>query len=85
MSDVDTMLEVMSLPQAWFFSFSPWVSLAIVGVILAAMLTLAGFVLARLGYKPLWALLLLVPTLSVIALWVMAYLPFPREKLGINR
>jgi hypothetical protein len=77
-----SLLDAAYAPQAWFLSLSPYISLSIVGVIIAALLACSGFVLARLGYKPLWALLLIVPTVGVIAMWVLAYRKFPREKIS---
>lgn len=78
-------LDLLNGPQMWFMTLPRYVSMTILGLIVAVMLTLAGFALARMGYKPLWALLLLIPTISVIALWVVAYRAFPREKLPKNQ
>jgi hypothetical protein len=75
-----SLLDAAYAPQAWFLSLSPYISMSLVGVVVAALLAFSGFVLARMGYKPLWALLLLVPTVGVIAMWVLAYREFPREK-----
>ncbi|MDX1922542.1 MAG: hypothetical protein SFW65_05395 [Alphaproteobacteria bacterium] len=80
MEQLKPILDALYAPQAWFLAQSHYVSMTIVGLIIAATLTLSGFVLARLGYKPLWALLLIVPTASVISLWVLALVKFPREK-----
>lgn len=75
-------LDALYAPQAWFLAQSRYVSLTIIGLMIAAALTLSGFILARMGYKPLWALVLLPPTVNVIGLWVLAFTPFPREKLS---
>jgi hypothetical protein len=75
------LLDQLYAPQAWFLNLSPYVSMTLLGLIVAAMLGLAGVALARLGYKPLWALVLLVPTLCLVGVWAIAYLKFPREKL----
>jgi hypothetical protein len=83
MTGLTPLLDTLYAPQAWFLGLSPYISMSLVGVIVAALLAFAGFVLARLGYKPLWALLLLVPTVGVIAMWVLAYRKFPREKLSL--
>jgi hypothetical protein len=77
------LLDVLNAPMAWFMTLSPYISMTIVGLILATVLTLAGFALARMGYKPLWALVLIVPTLNIIGLWAAAYRRFPREKLKL--
>jgi hypothetical protein len=73
-------LNWLYVPQQWFLNQSQILSMSIVGVCIAASLTLAGFVLARLGYKPLWAILLIVPTLNIIMVWVCAIRPFPIEE-----
>lgn len=78
-SQLITFLETLNAPQAWLLGQSPYLSMTLVGLMLSAMLGLAGIILARLGYKPLWALLLLVPTLNLVALWALALRKFPRE------
>lgn len=81
MLSINPVLDLLYAPQAWFLALSPYVSMSIVGLIIAAMLALSGFVLARMGLRPLWALLLIVPTANVIGLWVLALNPFPREHM----
>ena len=80
MEQLISILDALYAPQAWFLSQSRILSLTTMGLLVAGTLTLAGFILARLGYKPLWALLLIVPTANVISLWVLALIKFPREK-----
>ncbi|MBI3420183.1 MAG: hypothetical protein HY053_08635 [Proteobacteria bacterium] len=78
---MDKILTTLYAPQAWFMALPPYLSYTVIGLIIMTLLGCAGFILARLGYKPLWALLLLVPTVNVIAVWVLAYRRFPRESL----
>lgn len=80
MEQLTPILDSLYAPQAWFMSLSQYVSLTIIGLMIAAALTLAGFILARMGYKPLWALVLLPPTINVLGLWVLALIKFPIEK-----
>jgi len=75
-----TLLQKIAAQQDWLLAFSPSLRLLLIGCMLAAMLALSGFVLARLGYRPLWALLLLVPTVGIVAVWVLAYRAFPAQK-----
>ncbi|NDE90729.1 MAG: hypothetical protein EB059_06275 [Alphaproteobacteria bacterium] len=77
-----TILDALYAPLAWFMGLNQYFSMTVVGLMIAAALAIAGFVLARMGYKPLWALLLIVPTANVIALWVLALVRFPIEKTG---
>jgi hypothetical protein len=39
----------------------------------------AGFILKRLGFSPLWAVLAFVPALGVPALWVLAFIRWPQR------
>ena len=59
-----------------------WAAYLLIGFLAMTLVSCAGFVLARLGIKPLWALLLLVPVLQVALWWVVAYRAWPREKLS---
>jgi len=74
-------LNAFIAPQLWFLSQSPYISLTIIGFIVAIMLTLAGFTLARMGYKPLWAVVLLLPNIGLIFAFLAAFRKFPREKI----
>jgi hypothetical protein len=38
-----------------------------------------GLVLKRLGFNPLWALLSFFPALGIPALWLLAFLRWPRD------
>lgn len=80
MEQLIPILDALYAPQAWFMGQSRYISLTIIGLMIAMALTLAGFILARLGYKPLWALLLLPPNVNVIGLWLLALIKFPIEK-----
>jgi hypothetical protein len=80
MEQLIPILDALYAPQLWFMSLPKYVSMAIVGLMISISLTLAGFILARMGYKPLWALVLIVPTVNVMGVWVLALLKFPREK-----
>ncbi len=75
------LLDALIAPQQYFLNLPPVISMTILGLILTGILACAGFVLARMGYKPLWALLLPIPYLSILAAWLAAYRTFPREKL----
>ena len=39
----------------------------------------AGFILKRLGFSPLWAVLAFVPALGVPALWLLAFIRWPQR------
>ncbi|HYD29966.1 MAG TPA: hypothetical protein VEB64_03810 [Azospirillaceae bacterium] len=48
------------------------------GLYLVAYIVLAGWVCARAGRSPLWSLVLLYPPTAIIAIWVFAYIRWPR-------
>jgi len=60
-------------------NFSAWHWL-----IMAALLVLAGYpiarVLNRLGFSRWWVLLALVPYINFVALWVLAFVKWPVER-----
>ncbi|WP_207480757.1 hypothetical protein [Arenibaculum pallidiluteum] len=55
-----------------------WVALLIVGLYVMAKVGLAGFVIARTGRSPLWALVLVFPLLEIAGVWALAYGTWPR-------
>jgi hypothetical protein len=61
---------LMSLPHTLGY--------VVLGLLVTGFISASGFVLARLGIKPLWALLLPVPYVQIAALWVFAYCRWPR-------
>jgi hypothetical protein len=62
----------------WLELLPPWASHLAIGVLIVALMGFAAFALVRAGLSPLWALALLIPTVSLIALWVVAYIRWPR-------
>lgn len=79
--NIKLLFDALYAPQAWLLAQNPYISMTFIGFVLAAALALSGFVLARMGHKPLWAILVIVPTVQIIALWVLALTKFPREKI----
>ncbi len=72
-------LDAVGALSGWFWELPRWGLLSLYGVALTYTIAAGGFVLARAGLKPLWILLLLIPTVNVAALWVWAYRSWPRE------
>ena len=71
---MDNLIETVT----FFRNTDPNVSLIIIGIMLTWTLAAGSFLLARLGIKPLWVLLLVVPGLNVLAIWLFAYVRWPR-------
>ncbi len=57
-----------------------WAGYLLLGVVVLGLISCAGFILARLGRSPLWALLLVVPVFQILAVWVLAFQRWPRER-----
>ncbi|CAK0745612.1 hypothetical protein CCP2SC5_1350007 [Azospirillaceae bacterium] len=62
----------------------PWQGHLIVGVVLSYAICMAGWVTARAGRSPLWAMALLVPYVNVLALWCFAYCRWPAMHVAPN-
>lgn len=56
----------------------------VLGVLILGLVGASGFVLARLGIKPLWALLIVVPGAQLVVPWVLAYMRWPRAAANTN-
>lgn len=73
-------LQILDAPAAWFFALPPTLSFLTYGLLTAYSIAAGGMVLARSGIKPLWVLLLLVPTLNLVCLWLWALRPWPADR-----
>lgn len=56
----------------------------VLGILVLGLIGASGFILARLGIKPLWALLIVVPVAQLIAPWALAYMRWPRAAANAN-
>lgn len=73
-------LDHVALLSAWFMALPRGVMLLSYGLLLTYSIAAGGYVLARTGIKPLWVLLLLVPTLNLVGLYVWAIMRWPTLK-----
>jgi len=82
---MDNLIDTVTL----FRNVDPSLSLAIIGVMVTWTLAAGSFMLARLGIKPMWVLLLVIPGLNVLAIWLFAYAKWPRyeeaKRRGLQR
>ena len=58
-------------------SLDPWLGHLIIGIYLVALMLFGGIVLAKARQSPLWVFLLLVPYVSVVAVYVFAFVRWP--------
>jgi hypothetical protein len=54
----------------WFWFF----------VLVAFILYPTGRILRRLGFSPLWSILMFLPLINVVALWVLAFAEWPTNE-----
>lgn len=57
------------------YGLGPWLALAIT---ITMVLYPAGRILRRMGLSPLLAIVVFVPPFNVIALWILAFIGWPR-------
>ncbi|MEI7447044.1 MAG: hypothetical protein WCK28_19300 [Burkholderiales bacterium] len=72
----------MSLLDQWIAALrglveTPSIWTVLVLVPLVVPMWMIGRVLRRAGFSPWWVLLVLVPPVSIVALWVFAYVRWP--------
>ncbi len=48
-------------------------------VVVAAVLYPIGRILSRIGFSPLWSVLVFVPFVNLVALWVLASIDWPEQ------
>ncbi len=68
--------------MVWIDALGPLWGNLVMAVYLTTTIALGGFVVAKTGRSPVWALLMLVPTVNLVALFAFAFIPWPREHLS---
>jgi hypothetical protein len=48
-------------------------------VVVAAVLYPIGRILSRIGFSPLWSVLVFVPFVNLVALWILAFIDWPEQ------
>ena len=69
----------------WMGQLPDWVAMLIVSIWLSLVIIMSGFILARTGRTPVWALLLLFPPIQVVAIWVFAFIRWPRYDAAAHK
>ena len=76
----------MILGLELWLSWPDWIKYLYLGVVWMFTISAAGIVLARIGIKPMWALVVVVPALQVLAYWALAYKrDWPLERLAAGK
>jgi len=72
---------MQSLPQMYsFVAILPeWLAWLVVALAVTWTMVAYGFLIARTGRGPLWALGVLLPFVGVVVLWWLAYGRWPRD------
>jgi hypothetical protein len=79
------LLDNVAALSGWFFALPQSAAYLIYGLLLAYSIAAGGFVLARLGLKPLWSLILIVPTLNLVGLFFCAYSRWPAQNIQTDQ
>ena len=59
--------------------FGPLHWLVFIAVVVAVVYPI-GRILSRLGFSPLWGMVVFVPLVNLLALWILAAIDWPDEK-----
>ncbi len=49
-------------------------------IVVAVVLYPVGRILSRIGFSPLWSVLVFAPLVNLVALWVLASIDWPEQK-----
>jgi hypothetical protein len=74
---VNVLNTVYWQPWAAIMSTDPWTSNLVMAILLMLKLVFGGWLLAKGGRSPLWALVLLINGADILALWIYAYIRWP--------
>jgi hypothetical protein len=66
----------MMMGGGWMYGYGSFHWLWFI-VMVVAVAYPAGRILSRIGFSPLWSLLIFVPVVNLIALWILAFTEWP--------
>ncbi|RTM14253.1 MAG: hypothetical protein EKK33_07435 [Bradyrhizobiaceae bacterium] len=67
--------------EGWMYGYGPFHWFWFI-VLIAVVVYPAGRILSRIGFSPLWSILMFVPVINLIALWILAFTEWPRRERG---
>ena len=70
-------------PVHWLASVGPVHWLAFVALVAFAIYPI-GTLLRRIGFSPLWSILIFVPIVNVVAIWILALVEWPEDQITVS-
>ena len=61
----------------WMYGYGPFHWLWFI-VMIAAVIYPVGRILGRIGFSPLWSIVMFIPVVNLIGLWILAFTEWPR-------
>ena len=61
----------------WMHGYGPFHRLWFI-VMIAVVIYPVGRILGRIGFSPLWSIVMFLPVVNLIALWILAFTEWPR-------
>ncbi len=55
-----------------------WQEMLIMSLMGAYLVLTGGMIAGKAGRAPFWGLLLLLPMIQIVAIWILAFIPWPR-------
>ena len=62
--------------DGWMYGYGPFHWLWFIVMITAVAYPL-GRILSRMGFSPLWAIVMFIPLVNLVALWILAFTEWP--------
>ncbi|MDE1935431.1 hypothetical protein [Bradyrhizobium sp.] len=65
--------------EYWMYGYGPvhWVWLI---VMIAVVIYPVSRILGRIGFSPLWSILMFIPLVNLVALWIVAFADWPGRR-----
>lgn len=67
--------------ETWMYGYGPSHWLWFI-VMIAVVIYPAGRILNRIGFSPLWSILIFIPLVNLIGLWILAFTDWPSGRTG---
>ena len=64
-------------PEMWGYGVAHWLFFTAVVLLIVYPI---GRILRRLGFSPLWSVLVFIPLLNLLSLWILAFADWPAAR-----